>query len=264
MRARTRCDILFNMEWITSAANPVVRGVKKLKDAAERRRTGLFTIEGVNLIKDLPEHLRVERLFVSDPERAEHAALIERFGAAACCALSDAAMKAVSDTVTPCGVLAVVRIPQERDFVQSNVVVCDGISDPGNLGTILRTCVACGIEDVVLIGGTDPYAPKAVRASMGAIFRVSIHRCTYERAQELLHGYEIYSLDMDGENVFSLPRSKKPFALTVGSEAHGISDRMRVASAKILSLPMVGEIESLNAGIALSVGLYALTFGGGV
>lgn len=129
----------------------------------------------------------------------------------------------------------------------------DNVSDPGNLGTILRTAASCGIENIVLYGKTcDPYSPKTVRASMGGIVGM---RFTAKLPDTL------YVLDMNGESIFDFSPSVNDYGLVVGNEAHGVSDELRERASKILSLPMSGKVESLNAGISMSVALYTLVYG---
>lgn len=248
------------MEIITSTSNPLVKETRKLKEAVARTQTGLYLVEGANIVKDLPSTAIVETLFVEQNKADEFAPIVARVRARRIVLASAVVMKAIGDTVTPSGLTAVLRIPERAALSGETVVVCDGISDPGNLGTIMRTCVACGVKDLILIGGADPYAPKTVRASMGAVLRLNLCRTDRCGAVDSLKGFRIFSLDMGGENLFEFHRGTDRFALCVGGEAHGLSPEMRAASDRILSLPMIGDVESLNAGVSLSVALYALTF----
>ena len=169
-------------------------------------------------------------------------------------------MSAISDTKTPSGILCVVK-PSKMDFNKgNNVVVLDGVSDPGNMGTIIRTCVACGVKDIFAINCVDYTSPKVVRSTMGGIFNVNVIPATYEELLDKLQGYNLLTLDMNGEDIFHLTKVKSPFGLIVGSEAHGVSKILKENCTTILSLPMVGPIESLNAAVSLSVALYTLIF----
>ena len=101
---------------------------------------------------------------------------------------------------------------------------------------------------------------KVVRSSMGGIFRVNIVLDSFENIYKKLNGYNFITLDMGGENIYSTKNVKSPFALIVGNEAHGVSSEIKNSCTTTLSLPMIGDIESLNAAVSLSVALYHLSF----
>ena len=168
-------------------------------------------------------------------------------------------MNAISDTSTPPGILCVIDIPN-FDFDDKNIVVLDGVSDPGNFGTIIRTCVACGVKNIIAINCVDYTSPKVVRSSMGGVFKVVVKNVNYEKALQLLEGYNVLSLDMSGKSIYDMEKTDSKIALVVGSEAHGVSKIMLDRCDNLISLPMIGDIESLNAAISLSVALYHLTF----
>ncbi len=151
--------------------------------------------------------------------------------------------------MTPSGILATVKINKVDDKIEGNVAVLDRISDPGNMGTIIRTCAACGVENVIAIDCVDQYSPKVIRASMGGIF-----------ALKILENHRVYALDMKGENLYTMEKFDLPFAIAVGNESKGLSKNFKEIS-KIISLPMSGKIESLNAGVSMSVALYEIIYG---
>ena len=160
------------------------------------------------------------------------------------------------------GVLAV--FPRPDHGVRkptSNAIVLDGVADPGNVGTIIRTAGACGFRDVYLVNCADCFAPKVVRSSMGGVFRVNIHVGGIDEVFSVLKesGYSVYSLDMGGESVFEA-NVDKPCAIVVGSEARGVSEYVREHADKVLCLPMVDDTESLNAGVSASTVMYVINF----
>ena len=171
-------------------------------------------------------------------------------------------MQQISDTTTPAGIVAVVAMPPDRRVSKEDVVVLDGISDPGNFGTIVRTCVACGITQILAVNCTDWTAGKVVRGSMGGVFSVNIVTVAGgDEAGALLADHNVYALDMGGENVYEAVIDKaKPFALVTGNEAHGVSQFFRQRADKILALPMKEGMESLNAAVATSIALYTFVF----
>lgn len=242
---------------ITSRANDLIKSVRSLKEKKYRDETGTYLIEGVKLVREaLALHLPVVRVLgtkdgldaafdgiQSSVEKAE---------------VSESVFEAISDTVTPQGVLAVCRKPvAEKKPVAGKAVFLDGVADAGNVGTILRSAAATGVSTVFAASSADPFSPKSVRASMGGLFRINVLEGTREELLPLVKSPLIVA-SMEGENAFTahLPTD---FCLVVGNEANGVSDTVKSAADTVLSLPMQNGVESLNAGVSCSVLLYLLT-----
>ena len=244
---------------ITSIANEKVKFLRSLADAKTRKKEGLYIAEGANLIKDIPSPESVRMLFVKESKRDSFEDILSRFSAETV-VLSDELFDRVSDTVTPAGIAAVVEIPQSTDISDINdekIIVLDHISDAGNVGAVLRTAVAAGYKTAVMLGCADPYSPKAVRASMSAVFKIKI--CFSDNnaflCSKSIVKYDIMILDMMGENIFThVPHGK--YALVVGNEAHGVSKEIKAVGRK-LSIPMT-SMESLNAAVSAGVAMYLL------
>ena len=248
------------MDIITSTTNPTIKAIRSLKDKKTRYGSGLFVVEGGNIVKDMPSSAEVKYLVVEQSKSEQFSEIIAKYDCQTLL-VGDKVMACLSETVTPCGILAVVKVPTPRPIGGGNIVVMDGVADPGNMGTIIRSCVACGIEDVVAVDCADHLSGKVVRSSMGGVLKCNIVPCTRERVGELLEGKQVLVLDMNGKSIFDVQIDRpKPWALVVGNEAHGISDTMRDRADQIISLPMKGDMESLNAGVSLSVGLFELVF----
>ncbi|MDE6604482.1 MAG: RNA methyltransferase [Clostridia bacterium] len=247
-------------EVITSIKNPKIQHVKRLKDKAYRRSCGEFVVEGENFLKDLPSESEITAFFVEKDKFKEFEYIIKRYPSNRIFMVDSKVMAVMSDTVTPSGALAIVKINQVDETIQGNVAVLDGVSDPGNMGTIIRTCAACGVENIIAIDCVDHLSPKVIRASMGGIFAVKVLEKTSIEALKLLENHHIYALDMNGENLYSMEKIDLPFALVVGNESKGLSNIFR-SKSKIISLPMSGKIESLNAGVSMSTALYEIIFG---
>ena len=247
------------MKEIISTSNPLVKTIKSLKDKEARFALNEFIVEGENIVKDLPAFVKVDYVFVEDKKVSDFKYILDRYNDEIIYCVSSNVMKAISDTQTPPGILVVVQKPKMAES-KGNVVVLDGISDPGNMGTIIRTCVACGIKDIYAISTVDAFSPKVVRSTMGGIFQVNIIPTTYDELFNKLQGYDLLTLDMYGKDIFEENKITEPFALVVGSEAHGVSKILKEKCTTLISLPMVGQIESLNAAVSLSVALYTLTF----
>lgn len=248
------------MDIITSTANPAIKAIKSLKDKKTRYVSGLFVVEGSNIVKDLPTSVEIEYLVVEQSKCEQFSEIISKYDCKTLL-VGDKVMATLSETVTPCGILAVVKVPTPRPIGDGNIVVMDGVADPGNMGTIIRSCVACGIEDVIAIDCADHLSGKVVRSSMGGVLKCNIVPCTRENAGQLLVNKQVLVLDMNGKSIFEVQIDEsKPWALVVGNEAHGISEAMRNRADQVISLPMKGDMESLNAGVSLSVGLFELVF----
>ena len=248
------------MNLITSTQNQLIKQIKTLKDKEGRSLLSLFIVEGENIVKDIPSNADVKYIFVLDKKVDDFKYILDKYKDNQIYAVNDAVMLSISDTKTPAGIIAVVSKKESNFVAGQNVVILDGVSDPGNMGTIIRTCVACGVKDIFAINCVDYTSPKVVRSTMGGIFNVNVIPATYEELLDKLKGYNWLTLDMNGEDIFHLTKVKSPFGLIVGSEAHGVSKTLKENCTTILSLPMVGPIESLNAAVSLSVALYTLTF----
>lgn len=243
-------------EIITSTKNATVKLARSLAEKKFREEHGLFLVEGGNIVKDIPAETEVEFYLVSE-SRAEETAAALALTRARVYYVTDAVMKSLSDTVTPYGIAAAVKIPERQfAFPDGNAILLDGVSDPGNVGTVIRTAAATGFG-VFLLGCADPYSCKAVRASMGGIFRTRVTEITEEQAVELVSRTSSVTLDMGGENILA-KGLRAPVTLVAGSEAHGVRQCVAEKSKLIGSLPMQGGMESLNVAVAAAVAMYSV------
>ncbi len=139
-----------------------------------------------------------------------------------------------------------------------NVLVFDGLQDPGNVGTLLRTAVACGFTDVYAVNTVDMYSPKVLRSAMSAHYCIKLHECnSLEQVFEYLKELEIVACDMVGDNVFETQFCKN-VALVLGNEGNGLSEYSRRNTMRTVSLPMANSFESLNVAVAGSVIMYQI------
>jgi TrmH family RNA methyltransferase len=168
--------------------------------------------------------------------------------------VAEGMMKSFSDTETPQGILAVLEISTPPISSPLNfILIPDQIRDPGNLGTLLRSAAATGVQAVLLPPETtDAFAPKVVRSGMGAHFRLPIHSMSWDEIKATTKGLQVYLADMDGKPCWETDLSG-PLALIVGGEADGASEQARALVTQNISIPMAGSVESLNAGVAGSV-----------
>lgn len=245
---------------ITSKSNKIVAYVSSLKNKKARRESGAYVVEGVKMVSEaIAAGKTIETIIVSEsasrklPFAADNAVIV-----------SDEIFKRISDEITPQGVLAVLKVDGDKlPKKQSGIcVLLDGTSDPGNLGTIFRTCAAVGLKDIYLVNCCDPYSPKTVRASMSGIFRVNVYECDYEQALSAIGDIPLLVTDMGGESVFSFEPPQR-YCVVVGNEANGVSKTLKDKATRKIGIPMAKTSESLNAAVALSITLYALTEGRG-
>ncbi len=249
---------------ITSSDNARIKQVRGLlTQAKQRRQEQKYVLEGVRLIEDAllagvqPDFV----LYRPDAELKISAAasLLSRLQAqnTTCLVTEPTLFNKLSDTQNPQGILAVCPLPELTPRQPlSLVLILDGIGDPGNLGSALRTAGAVGVDLVILSPDTvDPFNPKVVRGGMGAHFRLPILQQTWPEIGQL--GLPMVIADADGErHIFEVDWTT-PVALVVGNEAHGPSQNARALASEVVRIPMVSA-ESLNAAMAASVILYEI------
>lgn len=246
------------MHEITSPDNPRIKLARKLQRRRAREQTGLCLLEGMRLVKDaLSAGARFDSVFVDRRlvEQAEQIPLLTTLQQAGVplFVVDAALLESISETVTPQGIVALAHLPAPA--IPANpwlVLVLDGVGDPGNAGTLLRSAVAAGVE-LVIFGpeAVDAFSPKVLRAGMGAHFRTALLSCeTWEEVTEQL-GEErrLYVADAQASTSYDRVDWRPPVGLVVGSEAHGPSREARAASTPV-AIPMLGGMESLNAAVA--------------
>ena len=251
------------MKTLTSRENPAFKAVAKLvASASERRKTGLSVLDGAHLLAAyLDSGGKPEEVWVSaaGAEDREIAALLPRAAPAHVTQLSDALFAALSTVETPTGVIATVRTPRGRAVPDDTrfALLLEAIQDPGNVGALLRSAAAAGVEHVLLSPHCAfAWSPKVLRAAMGAHFGVNIAEGADLAA--FLAGYRGTSIALTGGGELSLYRLdlRKPVALLVGNEGAGLSPALAQAASVRAHIPMAGPVESLNAAAAGAVALF--------
>ncbi|MCM1283786.1 MAG: RNA methyltransferase [Muribaculaceae bacterium] len=248
---------------ITSTGNPQIKNLAALmKKPRERRLQGAFVAEGERLCLEAPEELLMQ-LFVSESYLAVpgHKAAL---GGRRYEAVSDRVFASVSDTQTPQGILAVVRMPEygQKELLcgaRTHLLVLESIQDPGNLGTMFRTGEGAGITGVIMNASTvDLFNPKVVRATMGSIYRLP-YRIVEDLPAELAalqrEGVHLYAAHLDGAVRYDLPDYTGPCGFLIGNEGSGLTEETASLAEKI-KIPMEGQVESLNAAIAATLMMY--------
>jgi TrmH family RNA methyltransferase len=247
-----------------SERSSTVAAAAKLHRRAERAAAGRFLAEGPNLVEAAVRCGVVERVFATEPAAQRYRELLAGQTVAE---VTDRAMKSLSDTVTPAGLVAVCTLPDpDLDVVLAGgpalVAVGADISDPGNAGTLIRLAEAMGAAAVVFSGdAVDPHNGKCVRSSAGSIFALPVVRAADTAAlidRLRASGLQVLATTLDGE--VSLDDADAlltaPTAWVFGSEAHGLpSDIARRADHRVL-IPMSGDIDSLNVAVSAAICLY--------
>lgn len=242
---------------ITSPQNERVKLAHALQTQVKaRRKHRRIALEGVRLINDaLEQGLAPDfilHLPTFDPDSLHNPSALTLLPAA------PEIMRLVCETETPQGAVGVFPMP-DRSFptVLTRLLIADGVRDPGNLGALLRTAAAAGVEGVLLSPDcVDPYNPKALRAGMGAHFRVPLAERTWEQISAACAGMRVWLADMDGDTAYDAVDWTQPHALIVSSEAHGASAEAQSAAAGRVFIPMAAATESLNAAAAAAVLLF--------
>lgn len=245
---------------ITSSQNAKIKLVRALLGRTkERREANAFVVEGIRLVEEAADSDWKFRFALHDGSFNERGkSLVETLASRGIDVemVSESLMESLSETETPQGILAVLEftnlpIPQSLNFL----LIPDQIRDPGNLGTLLRTAAATGVQAVLVPPETtDAFAPKVVRSGMGAHFRLPIRTMTWDEIHQITKSLnlQIHLADMHGQSCWETDL-RQPLALIVGGEAEGASEQAHKLANQQISIPMVGKVESLNAGVAGSV-----------
>lgn len=244
---------------LTSKNNPLIKETASLKEKKYRKALGLFLVEGVKMAREaLSSPCEVERIFITQSFDGD-LSFLTGVPEEKIVYVSPAVMQVMTDEKTPQGVLCRVKIPTYTlQPPTESCLLLDGVSDPGNMGTIIRTANGAGYGEVYLTSDcVDPYSPKSVRASMSGIFFTRVYQAERETLCDILSDTPIIVADMGGENVFSFTAPKR-FALVIGNEANGVSKELREVATHVVKIPMRATQESLNAGVSAGILAYVL------
>lgn len=256
-----------SVERITSKTNPRVKSAAALLDRRERKKTGLFLLEGARLCADAARNgTAVETLFVTEEAAAKYAAEYDLIFRAARSAyyVSDAVAEKLSDTLHPQGVFCVCRTPETVPDVDPDglYVFLDNIQNPDNLGAVSRTAEALGFAGLIVSEGCDIRSPKALRTSMGALLRFPV--IVAENGAALLRecgekGMRLLATvpDRDAADITKITLSSGA-VLVIGNEGSGVSEETLALCNDRVTIPMAGRAESLNAAAAAAISMFVL------
>lgn len=241
---------------IISRQNALVKKIRSLSDKKNRAKFGEYVAEGIKTVNEaIITGQNVVCIVGTSQALSKTDARFYRTEE-----VSEEIFKYISEEVNPQGVLAIIKTPEiALRPPTGSCIFLDGVSDPSNVGAIIRTAAAAGYNDVYLANSADPYNGKAVRASMSGIFRVNAYIGDREELSDLIK-LPVAIADMNGENVFET-RISGEFCLVVGNEANGVSDFMRDKAAFSVKIPMENGMESLNAAVSAGILMYELKNG---
>ena len=236
---------------ITSLENKKVKDIVKLQSKKYRDLTNTFVVETEHLVEEAKRIGIVKELYVVGEEYDEDNVYY----------VTNEIMMKMSSMESPSKVLAVCNKINSKGIIGNKVLLLDGIQDPGNLGTIIRSSVAFGVDTIILSEDTvDLYNPKVIRATEGMFCHINIISMDLEEAISKIKsmGIKVYGTNVvDGVDVCTIT-DKKSYALIVGNEGNGVKEKIQEMSDMNLYIPMKDKCESLNVGVACSILLYEL------
>jgi TrmH family RNA methyltransferase len=242
---------------ITSRKNPLLQQVKKLLSSKKaREEAGLFVSDGTKLLSEAVKYYPgLDTVILSEKVQAEvpdHVRVVRVPGDV---------MESISPMASPQGALFLCRLPEKKAFTpKPGMLLLDGIQDPGNIGTILRTADALDIPVALLEGCADPYSHKVVRSSMGAVFRTDIIQTTWEavRAACAEAGIAIGVTALSDRAKDLRKADLKNMAVVIGSEGQGVRQEILSSAGAELIIPMNPHCESLNAAVAATIVMWQM------
>ncbi len=244
---------------ITSKDNSKIKEIKKLKEKKYRKTA--FIVEGIKMIKEaISEKAEIDTIIIREDTELDFK--LDSELEKKVIHVTKNVFETISDVVSPQGVLVVINKKIDDNKISKHVdyiLALDGIQDPGNLGTIIRTADSANIKQILVSKDTvDSYSPKVVRSTMGAIYRVKIIECedlakTLKSLQTT--GFEIVTTDLHTDkSIYDMNYNKK--IVVIGNEANGVTPEIKELSNYRVKIPMLGKTESLNAAVATGIMIY--------
>lgn len=254
---------------ITSTSNAQIKNIIQLQTKAKaRNKQNSFVVEGIRMYMEVPEEYLVKTYVSADFFNHADELTKSRIISADYELVENDVFRRISDTMTPQGILAVVKKKEFflKDILESDkqdkmlFILLEDIQDPGNLGTIIRTAEGAGVSGVIMSSKTvDIYNSKVVRSTMGSIFRVPfVYVDNLGDAADMLKSkaIKLYAAHLMGKKNYFEMDYRNPAAFMIGNEGNGLSDTMAVKADELIKIPMFGEIESLNAASAATILMY--------
>jgi TrmH family RNA methyltransferase len=254
------------MERITSKNNDIVKDTKRLISSSKARsQNHAFVLEGARLCFDVLNSVyKVKTLFLTDKLLEKYESEVEELAKKSdkTYLISDEVANKLTQTENPQGIFAVCYMPEnDMSISGKKLIALDNVQDPANVGAIIRTAEALGVDGIIAYNCCDIYNSKVLRASMGSVLREKIYTsANLEETLKALGGeYKIYSTvpDREAEKITDIDFSA-PSICVIGNEANGVEEKIKALSDKMITIPMLGNAESLNASVAASIVMWEM------
>lgn len=221
--------------------------IKNLKDKKYRKSMGYFMVEGEKFCHDLLEtDIEIVCTITTDKELKDFPNIS---------VVSDRQLSSLATTITNQNIICVCKAKQYELSSIGNALILDNLQDPGNVGTLVRSAVAFGFDDIYLVGGADPFSEKVIRSSAGTILKARLHMISFDdiarHKADITDNFVV--ADMSGETINKIHLPKGRIAVIIGNEGQGVSAEFMNLADKKISIPMTNGVESLNAGVAGSI-----------
>lgn len=241
---------------ITSKDNEIIKNIKKLKE--KKYRLDSYIVEGIKMVKEaISENQEIALIAIREDFKIDFDTKNTKI-----VIISNKIFNDISDVKTPQGILAVIKKNQNNQIETNSdyILALDSLQDPGNMGTIIRTADSANINQIIINKTTvDPYSPKVIRSTMGAIYRTNIIEVEDLKAtlkEMKLKGFQIITTDLKAtQSIYDINYNNKT-VVVIGNEANGVSQEILQTADKKVIIPMLGKTESLNASIAASIMIY--------
>ena len=241
---------------ITSKDNEIIKNIKKLKE--KKYRLDSYIVEGIKMVKEaISENQEIALIAIREDFKIDFDTKNTKI-----VTISNKVFNDISDVKTPQGILAVIKKNQNNQIETNSdyILALDSLQDPGNMGTIIRTADSANINQIIINKTTvDPYSPKVIRSTMGAIYRTNIIEVEDLKAtlkEMKLKGFQIITTDLKAtQSIYDINYNNKT-VVVIGNEANGVSQEILQTADKKVIIPMLGKTESLNASIAASIMIY--------
>jgi len=239
-------------------SNNSFKKIKSLKQKKFRQEHKKILVEGIRSVESIIDDGAIIDIVLYTKEfKSKNDNLISKINKDLLNEITEKEMNQLSNSVTPSGILVVTKFPEYKRFdTNRNAIFLDQISDPGNMGTIIRTAAWFGLDQIILSKGCiDPFNPKVVASAMGSHFQL---RFLGQEKLDLINNYLWIGASAEGKPLDQLKSPDQKWVLVMGSEAHGINNKIKSKLDKIYSIPRIGKGESLNVGVAMGIFLSKL------
>ncbi|MGK0575961.1 TrmH family RNA methyltransferase [Macrococcus capreoli] len=244
------------MERIESVNNLKIKQIAKLHTRKERKKSNQFLIEGFHLVEEAAKsNIDIEMILTVNPEKVNEVIVEnskEQFE------ITFKIAEKLSQTEAPQGIYAVCNMPEVSNIEMNKVLYLDRIQDPGNVGTIIRTADAAGMDAVIIAKGTvDIYNDKVLRASQGSVFHIPVVEMDFAEAKDLVKG-KVYGTSLDNAVDYKSIEANEQFMLVLGNEGQGVDEAILAQTDENLYVPIHGKAESLNVAVCAGILMYHL------